>query len=163
MEKQLEQIVSSFQKWCLRKNIIASSNEAMPIIFIRDTAHCSHIEFELRQSKKRYSIEIEFGGRYSYYKYKKLTIYYININENYINEIKGKIKDFICEYIKIKKQITTYKFKNINKVCVDLIDNENIYLNRDKNIIIKSIISKTEIIDYNDNTHKIEDLFIRYI
>ena len=58
-QKELENIISSFQKWCLRKNMIAAKNEKMPIIFISDVAHCSHIEFEIRRSKARYNNEIK--------------------------------------------------------------------------------------------------------
>ena len=42
-QKELENIISSFQKWCLRKNMIALKMKKMPIIFVSDVAHCSHI------------------------------------------------------------------------------------------------------------------------
>ena len=87
----------------------------------------------------------------------------IKLNENYINAIKLRIKDFICQYIRTKNEITTYKFNKINKACIDLIDNENIFLNKEKNIKVKSIISKTEVTDYDNKTYKIKDLFVRYL
>ena len=86
-----------------------------------------------------------------------------NINRDYVLSIKSSIKDFICQYIRTKNEITTYKFNQINKACIDLIDNENIFLNKEKNIKIKSIISKTEVIDYDNKTYKIKDLFVRYL
>ena len=66
-QKELENIISSFQKWCLRKNMIAAKNEKMPIIFVSDTAHCSYIEFNIRRSKLRYSDEINIKRHYSGY------------------------------------------------------------------------------------------------
>ena len=164
-QKELENIISSFQKWCLRKNMIAAKNEKMPIIFISDTAHCSYIEFNIRRSKEKYQLNINISGHYYSGKYESLTIDYreIKLNENYINATKLRIKDFICQYIRTKNEITTYKFNQINKACIDLIDNENIFLNKEKNIKIKSIISKTEVIDYDNKTYKIKDLFVRYL
>ena len=81
----------------------------------------------------------------------------------YIGTLKLKIKDFICQYIRTKNEVTTYKFNQISKACIDLIDNENIFLNKEKNIKIKSIISKTEVIDYDNITYEIKDLFVRYL
>lgn len=154
-QKELENIISSFQKWCLRKNMIASKNEKMPIIFVEDVAHCSHVEFHIRRSK----------ARYNEYVFKRLALCYEKENEDieYISLVKSLIKDFICQYIRAKNEITTYTFNKINKACIDLIDNENIFLNKEKNIKIKSIISKTEVIDYDDITYKIKDLFVRYL
>ena len=154
-QKELENIISSFQKWCLRKNMVAAKNGDMPIIFVRDISHCSHTEFSIRRSKKRYDICIDTN---------LLTIHYkeVNLNENYINTIKPRIKDFICQYIRTKNEVATYKFEQIDKACIDLIDNENIFLNKEKNIKIKSIISKTEVITYDNITYKIKDLFVRY-
>ena len=164
-QKELENIISSFQKWCLRKNMIAAKNKKMPIIFVSDTAHCSHIEFYIRRSIAAYNDEIKISSLYSDYDFERLTIYYEKENENieYISLVKSKIKDFVCQYIRTKNEITTYKFNQINKACIDLIDNENIFLNKEVNIKIKSIISKTEVIDYDNKTYKIKDLFVRYI
>lgn len=164
-QKELENIISSFQKWCLRKNMIASRNKKMPIIFVSDTAHCSHIEFYIRRSLVAYNDEIKIRSLYSDYDFERLTIYYEKENENlkYISLVKSKIKDFICQYIRTKNEVTTYKFNQIYKACIDLIDNENIFLNKVENIKIKSIISKTEVIDYDNKTYKIKDLFVRYI
>lgn len=155
-QKELENIISSFQKWCLRKNMVASKNEDMPIIFVSDTAHCSHTEFSMRRSKERYDIYIDIDT---------LNIHYeeVNLNANYIKNIKLRIKDFICQYIRTKNEVAAYKFKQIDKACIDLIDNENIFLNKEKNIKVKSIISKTEVITYNNITYKIKDLFVRYL
>lgn len=163
-QKELENIISSFQKWCLRKNMIAAKNEKMPIIFVSDTPHCSYIEFNIRKSKEKYQLSIAIDGYYGG-KYESLTIEYreIKLNENYINTIKLRIKDFICQYIRTKNEITTYKFNQINKACIDLIDNDNVFLNKEVNIKIKSIISKTEVIDYDNKTYKIKDLFVRYL
>lgn len=165
-QKELENIISSFQKWCLRKNMIASKNEKMPIIFSRCSAHCSFIEFELRRSKARYSDEITIKSHYcSNYDFKLLVIRYEkkNTNRDCVSSIKASIKDFICQYLRIKNEVTTYKFNQITKACIDLIDNENIFLNKEKNIKIKSIISKTEVIDYDNITYEIKDLFVRYL
>lgn len=163
-QKELENIISSFQKWCLRKNMIASKNEKMPIIFVSDIAHCSYMEFNIRRSKEKYQLSIAIDGYYSV-KYELLTIDYreIKLNENYINATKLRIKDFICQYIRTKNEVATYKFNQINKACIDLIDNENIFLNKEKNIKVKSIISKTEVIDYDNITYEIKDLFVRYL
>ena len=164
-QKELENLISSFQKWCLRKNMIAAKNEKMPIIFVSDTAHCSHIEFNIRRSKEKYQLNININGHYCSGTYELLTIDYreIKLNENYINAIKLRIKDFICQYIRTKNEITTYKFNQINKACIDLIDNDNVFLNKEVNIKIKSIISKTEVIDYDNITYEIKDLFVRYL
>ena len=164
-QKELENIISSFQKWCLRKNMIASKNKKMPIIFVSDTAHCSYIEFNIRRSKEKYQVNININGHYYSGEYESLTIEYreIKLNENYINTTKLRIKDFICQYIRTKNEVTNYKFNLINKACIDLIDNENIFLNKEKNIKIKSIISKTEVIDYDNITYEIKDLFVRYL
>lgn len=153
MKKELENIASSFNKWCLRKNITASKNTNLPIIFVSDTAHCSYLEFELRRSKERYYEKITINGN-------KLIIEYDR--DISIKVLKKRIKDFIIEYIRLKKEITTFKFTNINKACIDLIDNDSIFLNKETNIIIKSIISKTEVIDYNGKSYNIKDLQIRY-
>ena len=164
-QKELENIISSLQKWCLRKNMIAARNKKMPIIFVRDTAHCSHIEFYIRRSIVAYNDEIKIRSLYSDYDFERLTIYYEKENEDikYISLVKSKIKDFVCQYIRTKNEITTYKFNQIDKACIDLIDNENIFLNKEVSIKIKSIISKTEVIDYDNKTYKIKDLFVRYI
>ena len=164
-QKELENIVSSFQKWCLRKNMIGAKNEKMPIIFVSDTAHCSYIEFNIRRSNVKYSDRITIKRHYGKYDLEELTIYYKkgNLNTKYISSVKKSIKDFICQYIRTKNEAATYKFNQINKACVDLIDNENIFLNKEKNIKIKSIISKTEVIDYDNKTYKIKDLFARYL
>ena len=164
-QKELENIISSFQKWCLRKNMIAANNKKMPIIFVSDTAHCSYIEFYIRRSIVEYNDGIKIRSLYSDYDFERLTIYYEKENENikYIPLVKSKIKDFVCQYIRTKNEITTYKFKQINKACIDLIDNENIFLNKEVSIKIKSIISKTEVIDYANKTYKIKDLFVRYL
>ena len=164
-QKELENIISSFQKWCLRKNMIAAKNEKMPIIFSRCSAHCNFVEFELRESIAKYDKEIEIKSHYSNYDFKLLHIRYEkeNMDIDYIDTLKLKIKDFICQYIRTKNEVTTYKFNQINKACIDLIDNENIFLNKEKNIKIKSIISKTEVIDYDNITYEIKDLFVRYL
>lgn len=164
-QKELENIISSFQKWCLRKNMIAAKNEKMPIIFVSDIAHCSYVEFKIRRSKLRYSDEINIKSHYSGYDFKLLHIGYEkkNMDIDCIGTLKLKIKDFICQYIRTKNEVTTYKFNQISKDCIDLIDNENIFLNKEKNIKIKSIISKTEVIDYDNKTYKIKDLFVRYL
>ena len=164
-QKELENIISSFQKWCLRKNMIASKNKKMPIIFVNDTAHCSHTEFNIKRSNEKYQLNINISGHYCSGTYESLTIDYreMKLNENYINITKLRIKDFICQYIRTKNEVATYKFNQINKACIDLIDNENIFLNKEKNIKIKSIISKTEAIDYNNKTYEIKDLFVRYL
>lgn len=164
-QKELENIISSFQKWCLRKNMIAAKNEKMPIIFVSDTSHCSYIEFYIRRSIVAYNDEIKIKSLYSDCDFERLTIYYGKENENikYISLVKSRIKDFVCQYIRTKNEITTYKFNQIAKACIDLIDNENIFLNKEKNIKIKSIISKTEVIDYDNKTYKIKDLFVRYL
>lgn len=164
-QKELENIISSFQKWCLRKNMIASKNEKMPIIFVSDITHCSYVEFKIRRSMLRYSDEISIKSHYSGYDFILLKIRYKkeNMDIDYIGTLKLKIKDFICQYIRTKNEVTTYKFNQINKACIDLIDNENIFLNKEKNIKIKSIISKTEVIDYDNITYEIKDLFVRYL
>ena len=165
-QKELENIISSFQKWCLRKNMIASKNEKMPIIFVGDIAHCSHIEFNIRRSKVAYNDRITIERHYGKYDLVESTIIYYkkdNLNTKYISSVKESIKDFICQYIRTKNEVATYKFNQINKACIDLIDNENIFLNKEKNIKIKSIISKTEVIDYDNNTYEIKDLFVRYL
>ena len=164
-QKELENIISSFQKWCLRKNMIASKNQKMPIIFVSDTAHCSYMEFNIRRSNEKFQLNIKISGHYCSGTYESLAIGYreIKLNEDYINTTKLRIKDFICQYIRTKNEVTTYKFNQINKACIDLIDNENIFLNKEENIKIKSIISKTEVIDYDNKTYKIKDLFERYL
>ena len=86
MEKEIEKIASLFNKWCLRKNIIASKNENMPIVFIRDTAHCSFLEFELRRSKKRYMEEIEIDGHYQGKKSKLIIEYNRDISIKILKE-----------------------------------------------------------------------------
>ena len=161
-QKELENLISSFQKWCLRKNMIAAKNEKMPIIFSRCSAHCSFVEFELRESTSNYDKEIKIKSHYGKY----LTIYYNKkyiSNTEYISSVKSSIKDFVSQYIRTKNEITTYKFNQIDKACIDLIDNENIFLNKEKNIKVKSIISKTEVIDYDNITYEIKDLFVRYL
>ncbi len=164
-QKELENIISSFQKWCLRKNIIAAKNKKMPIIFVSDIAHCSYVEFKIRRGILRYDDEINIKSHYSGYDFKLLHIRYEkeNMDIDYIGTLKLKIKDFICQYIRTKNEATTYKFNQISKACIDLIDNENIFLNKEKNIKIKSIISKTEVIDYDNITYEIKDLFVRYL
>ena len=164
-QKELENIISSFQKWCLRKNMIASKNEKMPIVFVSDAAHCSYIEFDIRRSSVKYSDRITIKRHYGKYDLVGLTICYEkdNLNTKYISSVKSSIKDFICQYIRTKNEVATYKFNKINKACIDLIDNENIFLNKEKNIKIKSIISKTEVIDYDNITYEIKDLFVRYL
>lgn len=164
-QKELEDIISSFQKWCLRKNMIASKNKKMPIIFVSDIAHCSHIEFNIRRSKVLYNDRITIKKHYGKYDLIGLTIYYEkdNLKTKYISSVKASIKDFICQYIRTKNEVTTYKFNQIDKACIDLIDNENIFLNKEKNIKVKSIISKTEVIDYDNITYEIKDLFVRYL
>lgn len=146
----MEHTLSAFTKWCLRKNILASKNENLPIIFVRDTAHCSWLEFELRVSKKHYGSEVS-----------ALTISYKNTSNADIT--KSKIKNFIRNYLNTKSQSTVYKFKQVSKACVDLIDNQDIYLDKKTNIVVKSIISKTQIIDYNNNTYDIDKLYIKYL
>lgn len=146
----MEHILSAFTKWCLRKNILASKNENLPIIFVDDTAHCSWLEFSLRVSKKHYSEEVS-----------SLTLIYRSTYD--INTLKAKIKDFITSYIKVRNQSTVPKFKQVSKACVDLIDNQGIYLDKKTNIVVKSIISKTQIIDYNNNTYDIDKLYIKYL
>ena len=142
----MEHILSAFTKWCLRKNLLASKNENLPIIFVKDTAHCSWLEFDLRVSKKHYLNEVI-----------SLTIPYNQVDN--IKTTKERIKNLIKQYIKTKKQATAPKFRQINKACIDLIDNPDIYLDKQTNIIVKSIISKTQVVDYNNNTYNIENLY----
>ena len=160
MDKELENIASLFNKWCLRKNIMAAKNTNLPIIFVRDSAHCSYLEFELRRSKKRYDQEVIINGKYQGER-NLLIIEYDRCAK--IKNLKEEIKDFVIEYIRLKKEIATFKFTNINKACTDLIDNDCIFLNKESNIIIKSIISKTEVIDYGGKTYNIKDLYIRFL
>lgn len=122
MKKELENIASSFNKWCLKKNITASKNTNLPIIFVRDTAHCSYLEFELRRSKERYYEEITIKGK----KNKLIIEYDRDIS---IKVLKKRIKDFIIEYIRLKKEITTFKFTNINKACEWILNENNIKSN----------------------------------
>ena len=146
----MEHILSAFTKWCLRKNLLASKNENLPIIFVKDTAHCSWLEFELRVSRKHYADEVI-----------ELTIPY---NQVYSMEtVKARLKNLIKQYLRTKKQATAPKFKQVLKDCIDLIDNSDIYLDKQTNIIVKSIISKTQVVDYNNNTYNIENLYIKYL
>ena len=146
----MEHTLSSFTKWCLRKNILASKNENLPIIFVRDTAHCSWLEFELRTNKKRYHSEVS-----------TLTISYNSKPDIILT--RSKIKRFIKNYLNTKNQSTVPKFKQVSKACVDLIDNQDIYLDKKINIVVKSIINKTQIIDYNNNIYDIDKLYIKYL
>lgn len=146
----MEHILSAFTKWCLRKNILAAKNENLPIIFVRDTAHCSWLEFELRASRKHYASDVAV-----------LTISYKDTFN--VEFTKSKIRNFIYAYIRVKQQAATPKLKQVTKACVDLIDNPDIYLDKKTNIVVKSIISKTRIIDYNNNTYDIDKLYLKYL
>ena len=154
MKNELENLIASFYKWTLRKNMLATKDNNFPIIITYDAAYVSHIDFDLAQSSEKSSIKI-----------KKLQICYEvkYINPKNIIEYKSQIKEFIKCYLKAYKNVTTYKFSNINKACTDIIDNENVYLNKETKVTIKSILSKAEVVDYKGNIYKLSDLYIRYL
>lgn len=157
MNKELENLIASFYKWSLRKNMLATKDNNFPLVVIYDSPYVNHISFQLRKSTKQVSMSIGT--------IEDLQIRYgtEDISRKNIIKYKYQIKCFIKEYLRIFKEITTYKFTNINKACIDIIDNTNVYLNKEKNVSIKSILSKTEVIDYEGNIYKLSDLYIRYL
>jgi len=134
--------------------MLADKDNNFPIIFVSDIAHCQYVEAYIRRSVDRYADEI----------YRGVNIYYQEIKDDYdIKYFKQKIKTLIKSYLIAKKQISTFKFKKIDKVCVDIIDNDDIYLNKTENVKVKSILSKDKVIDYLGKEHLISDLYLRYL
>lgn len=163
--KELERALNGFRSWVLRKNMEATMENKFPIFFLDDSPHVSKFSVRLRRSIKNYNSKIETDGYY-YHGRKfncEVEFGYSEEDYKYLSEYKLKIKDIIIAYIRAKKEISTYKFMPITKACIDIIDSEDIFFNKEKNITVKSISSKEEVVSYDGATYKIKDLYKRYI